>query len=112
MSKNVTITLVEPIVGHTTIKEIVLRPPGLLEYAAIGDPAAMMRADNDVLQIVENDAAIARYVDCCIVEPADKLLLEQVGLEDAMAIKEAILDFFVKARTSRMERTAAAKKAA
>jgi hypothetical protein len=102
MPKKVTIPLTVPIVGHTTIHEIVIQAPGLIQYAQIGDPVSVMRGDGDQVQVVENDAAIARYIEDCIVEPRDKLILNQIDLVDAMTIKDALLDFFVTARLAKI----------
>lgn len=99
MAKTVTITLLEPIVGHDgAVREIVMRPPNLMEFARIGEPlTAMAGADGNAI-VVDNDVAITAYLERCIVEPKDKLLLDQVQLADAFRIKEAFLDFFGEAR--------------
>src|SRR5258708_16187511 len=94
MARTVTIKLREPIVGHQgAITEIVLRPPGLLEYARLGDPVSVVPGPNGEALVVDNDAAIAAYIDACTVEPQDKLLLSQVQLADAIDVKEAVLGF-------------------
>jgi hypothetical protein len=101
MAERVTITLKEPIPWHRKpITEIVLRPPNLVEYGRFGDPYSFVRpAGADAQAVyVENDQAVAGYMECCVVEPADKLALQHVRLADAMEIKAAILGFFVEAR--------------
>lgn len=99
MPKTVTITLREPIVGHRgTITEIVLRAPNLTQYAAIGEPVTAVPGESGKLVYIENDQAIAGYMEACMVEPKDKLLLDQVQLADAMNIRDAVVDFFVEAR--------------
>lgn len=105
--RSVTIQLSEPVVGHQgPITEVVLRPPSLPQYLAIGEPWSVVPApDGREGAVVENDAAIAAYGEACVAEPRDKLLLGQIGLADAMAIKDAILDFFVAARQARRSPT-------
>jgi hypothetical protein len=102
MAKTVTVRLREPIVGHQgAVTEIVLRPPNLVEYARIGDPVSVVPDGGGGGIVVDNDAAIAAYVEACTVEPRDKLLLAQVSLADAMDVKDAILGFFAAARLAR-----------
>lgn len=106
MAKTVTVTLREPIVGHAgAITEVVLRPPGLTEYARIGEPWSVVPSANGEGVVVENDAAIAAYLECCFVEPKDPLLLGQVQLADAMRIKTELLNFFGAARQASMSPT-------
>lgn len=100
-----TIPLTVPIVGHETIREVVIRSPGLVLYGQIGDPVSVIRGEGEQVQVVENDAAISRYLDACIIEPKDKLLFDQIELQDAMTIKETLLDFFVTARLAKMSQT-------
>jgi hypothetical protein len=105
-AKTITLTLAEPIVGHEgIIKAIVLRPPNLLEYARFGEPSSVVRGADGSGIVVDNDTAIAAYVEVCTVEPKETTLLEQVGLADAMSVKKAILDFFAAARQARLSPT-------
>jgi hypothetical protein len=106
MLKTVTIKLSEPIVGHEgPITEVELRSPNLMEYARIGEPATWVKAGEDRYLSIDNDHAVEAYVQACVVEPKDKLLLNQIGLADGMAIKDAILDFFGEARRARLSPT-------
>lgn len=103
MPKTVTVALREPIVGHQgTISEIVLRGPTLPEYMRIGDLYSFFPApDGKTMAPVRNDAAFAAYAEACVVEPKDKLLLQQVQLADAMGVEDAIEGFFIEARRAR-----------
>lgn len=97
-----TILLSEPITGHhEVIREVVVRPPTLPEYGRIGEPYTWIRGADGQAVYVEQDGAISAYIEACIVEPKDKLLVEQIELRDAFAIKEAVLDFFHEARQAK-----------
>lgn len=99
MPKTTTVPLRTPIAGHGgPISQVVVKAPTLPQYMAIGEPFSAVPAPDGKTVVVENDAAIAAYAEVCIAEPQDRLLLAQVELVDAMAIKDAILDFFVEAR--------------
>lgn len=111
MAKIVTIVLSEPIVGHRgVITEIVLKPPNLAQYMAIGEPVSVVPGPQGEGVVVDNDAAIAAYAEACMVEPKDKLLLDQVQLADAMEVKEAIIGFFLAARRARTSNPPAPEK--
>lgn len=102
MAKTTTVMLREPLIGHGgPVREVVLKAPNLVQYAAIGNPVTLAPSAEGRPVVIENDAAIAAYIEACVVEPKDKLLLGQVQLADAMDIREAVLDFFVEARRAR-----------
>jgi hypothetical protein len=107
MSKTKTIPLSKPLIGHDEpVREIKVRAPNLAEYGSIGEPFTWARPSDDAPAVyIENDAAISRYLDVCIVEPKDKNLLAQIELEDAMTLKEEILGFFLEARLARASRS-------
>ena len=101
-----TLQLIEPLIGHhETIREIVLRSPTLSEYGRLGDPDSWIALGDDKFYRVENDPAIAAYIDTCVVEPKDKLLLEQLSLADQIGLKRALIDFFDEARQARASLT-------
>ena len=92
----------EPISGHREmVTELVLRPPSGPEYMRIGEPCEVMPDPKGKPVVVDNDAAIAAYFEVCVVEPKDKLLLDQLGLADAMDVKDEIIGFFGAARRAR-----------
>jgi hypothetical protein len=102
MAKTVTITLRDPIIGHGgKITTVGVREPNGREYAQYGDPFVYGRTDAKVMVSAENDIAIKSYIEHCIVPPegADVLLImSQLSLIDMMAVKEAVLGFFLGAR--------------
>jgi hypothetical protein len=99
MAKTQTIKLSQPIVGHgSPITEVTVREPTAGQYWANGEPITWSSSKEGVYFRVENDAAIKAYVELCVVEPKDPLLLGQMTLADAMAVKDAVLGFFIQAR--------------
>lgn len=103
---NVTVFLKEPIEGPgpskenpvITISQIVLRSPKWPDLMALGEPAAFGRSETGMIFQAERDEVISDYAKRLLVEPKDPALLNQLGLADSIAIKEAIFDFFKAAR--------------
>ena len=94
--KKVTVELLEPkLEGELT--RVVLREPKLADYMAYGEPVKGI-ARGGSFYTIENDAAIRDYLTACVIEPDSKAYLDNLGLADAMRVKEALLDFFAAAR--------------
>lgn len=99
MAEHKTIPLAQAIPWHHgEIREVVVRMPTLAEYGQHGDPFRWVKAGKGEPVYIENDTAIAAYLECCVVEPKDRLAFDHVGLADAMKIKGALLDFFFEAK--------------
>lgn len=79
---------------------VTVRAPTAREYFTIGEPFAYARSKEGLLITGENDDAIRQYVEKCLVEDPIAVLA-QLGLADGMALKEAVLDFFSKARAQK-----------
>ncbi|WP_316172145.1 MULTISPECIES: hypothetical protein [unclassified Bradyrhizobium] len=96
---NVTIALLEPIEGgRGQIKEVVLRPPKYRDIAALGEPSAYARSDDGLMFTSDKDEVVHGYIERLLVEPQDAALLEQLGLADALKLREAVHGFFQAAR--------------
>lgn len=97
-----TVPLDKPIEGHggKMHSTVSLRKPRPREYLRHGEPTSYARTAEKVTVAAENDAAIAAYIELCIVEPEPAIVLAACTLADTMRIKDAVLDFFYKARTS------------
>lgn len=78
---------------------VIVRAPRPREYFKYGEPRSYGQTAEKIVVAAENDAAVAAYVEACIVEPDPAVVLASATLADAMRIKEAILDFFAKARS-------------
>lgn len=111
MAKSVTVALQEPITGHKgQITEVKVKAPGLALYQRHGDPFEFVRAGSGRKAqpvYVEYNEAIDAYLDACVELPAGEspLLKDQIGLLDAMAIKDALLGFFGEARLALVSQT-------
>lgn len=100
MAKERRVPLSAPIGAHgELVKEVVLREPRASDFFSLGDPFVWAQNADGSMFPVENSEAIRAYLDRCVVSP-DPLLMGQIGLADAMAVKAAMLDFFVQARTT------------
>ncbi len=98
--RKVTVKLATPVVVHEkVISEIELREPSGGEYVRLGDPRVLVRSQTGSGYFVEQNDVISQYVEKCIVAPGEVAvaLRELLSLEDMMAIKMAILDFFLVA---------------
>ena len=93
---NVTIELLEPKLGGE-ITRVVIRPPKAAEYWRIGEPERVVRT-NDTFYTVDDEQALGEWLKLLLVEPDSRAYLDNLGLADAMRIKEAIIGFFDQAR--------------
>jgi hypothetical protein len=100
MAKEKRVALKSPLSGHgELIREVVLREPRAADLWSIGEPFVWARnADGSMLPIENNDA-IRTYIERCCASP-DPLLLGGLSLADAMAVKEAVLGFFVASQAT------------
>ncbi len=64
-----------------------------MEYFALGDPQTWVRTKGGTA-LVDNDEAIAKYVERLIVEPDPVLAMRNMSVIDAIAVKAAVLGFF------------------
>lgn len=97
---DVIVKLKKPVTAHNElISEVVLREPRAHDFFTLGDPYVVARNDDGSMFPVEDRNIIKDYIDRCVVKP-DPMLLGMIGLADAMAVKEAVLGFFVSARST------------
>lgn len=96
MRETIVIPLSKPLRAHggESIKQIVLREPTFDEYLEIGDPYTVAASNEGTPFAVENSEVIKRYIDLCLVEPKDSLLLKQAGARVARQVKDKLLAFF------------------
>lgn len=99
MARTVRIALSSPLLTHDgPVSELVLREPRGSEYFALGEPTIITRNADGAMYYVEDAATIAAYIDKCAMEPATPAALKSLTLRDAIAVKAAVLDFFMQAR--------------
>jgi hypothetical protein len=109
MARQTRVPLQEPIDGHGgKVTAVVVREPTAAEYFAIGEPQVTARNPDGTIYSIENDASIDAYMDRCIVEPDPLLAKKQMGLADGIAVKAALLGFFLAARGGAPKKTAKA----
>lgn len=85
--------------GHDAIPiaTIVLREPKYADFIALGEPTVWTPGPNGIATRVDVPEVIGEYVERCLVEPKDHLLLRQLDLVDAMAVRDAVVGFFIEA---------------
>lgn len=90
------IVLEQPVEMHgRRIAEITLREPTGANYLDFGDPHFLANSQGGLFQ-VERDDVIARYLDACVDHEAGAHLLRLLSLQDARAVKVALLSFFTR----------------
>jgi hypothetical protein len=89
-----TIPLKKPFAGADgMVTEIELRRPVGSDFFALGAPQTWVRAAGG-MALVDNDAAIRAYAERLIVKPDPLLAMAKMDVLDAIAVKDAITDFF------------------
>lgn len=100
MAKTKEVALKTPLTAHDrVISKVTLREPNFSDYIALGDPVILARNADGALFPVDNGEVLSKYIERCLVD-LDPLLLAQIGLTDAMAIKREMNSFFLEARES------------
>ena len=95
MAGNIKIPVPGGIVGHGRKYDAVeLRQPTFREIIDIGQVQELMIYPNGMRVVVTNSLSLERYIEACVIEPKDPLLIEQGGAPLALAIRDAIIGFF------------------
>ena len=93
-----TIKLSSPFVAHEKrTDEIVLKEPSGGLYTQLGEPRIAVINATGSAYWVEQPTVISAYFDKLIDHELGSVVLNFVSLEDAMALKEALFDFFTRA---------------
>lgn len=92
----ITIDLTEPLDlgGGAAARRVRLREPKAREYLKIGEPILYQRLPDGAVAQIDNDAAIAAYVQALVIEPDIPALIGNLSLADSIRVKDALLDFF------------------
>ena len=92
-------SLVKKITGHDgEISVIRMRPPSYKEIMTYGDPSAVIVLPNGVLPH-EDMGLVETYLEK--LSGINALILNQLDYRDALALKDAVLDFFRRASASK-----------
>lgn len=75
------------------VTKVVLQEPMASDFFALGAPQTWVKSAGG-MALVENDASIRAYVERLIVEPDPLLAMRHMHVLDAIAVKDAVLDFF------------------
>lgn len=108
---NVTIKLTKPIeVFGKKLGAIELKEPSGGLYVRLGEPRTLVFNQSGSGYWVENASAIGAYLDQLIItEAGGEAVMPLLCLEDSMAMKEALFDFFTSAAANVNARRAAAR---
>ncbi len=75
------------------VLKIVLQEPTAADFFTLGAPQTWVRAAGG-MALVDNDATIRAYVERLITQPDPLLAMNSMHILDAIAVKEAVCDFF------------------
>lgn len=101
---DVEIVLTKPLIGpNGTIGKVIIREPTAADYFKLGDPHSFAQAADGLILSAEREEVVQAYMKRCVIEPANSMLLEQMVLADAIRVKEAILNFFTAARSTKSQ---------
>lgn len=85
---------------------VTLRDPKYRDFIDVGAPTeAQPLPGGDGMMIVKHFDRIDTYVGRLLQEPLSTADIVDLDLADALALEDAILDFFVQARRSRTTQT-------
>lgn len=79
---------------------VVVREPTLREVFQFGEPIEVSRTKDGQVVAVEHLDVLKNYLDILIVEPDSAIQVSGLPLTDALRVKDAIVDFFYRARLS------------
>lgn len=90
-----TIPLISPITTHEgQVTEIVLREPKAKDFFEFGEPFVRQRtAEGGDADVIEIPGVLGSYVERCMTKPGPEFLA-QVGLTDALRLRDAVMGFF------------------
>ena len=72
---------------------VTVREPRFPDLMALGEPYEVQRLPGGGSVVIENVGVVADYVNRCVTSPTvDKLV--ELGVADARAVREGVLDFF------------------
>lgn len=83
-----------------TFDSVTLREPKLRDYLAIGEPVEIQPNGDGGRMVVEYNDRVEGYFQRLVKVPGFEMI-QDLDLVDAIAIKDAILDFFKTARLRR-----------
>lgn len=93
------VDLLKPLTDHGgPVSSIIVREPKGRDFLELGMPTHAMRLPDGSIVGMEMDEVLKAYIErCADFNPA---LLGQMCLADSMALRDAVLSFFIAARAA------------
>lgn len=99
MSKTIKVDLPDHLETHQGMVSFAeFREPTARDFFSLGEPFQVVRGGDGGIFVVEKDDVILAYMEKCIQQPIDVILLGTMSLANAMACREKFLGFFETAR--------------
>lgn len=96
---SVTIALSKPVLWHDAmVREIVVNEPTGALLMKHGNAVTWNQTADGNTFPIEDAEIIRHYVEGCVAHEGGKALIGMLALEDAFAIRDAVISFFTAAR--------------
>jgi hypothetical protein len=103
MAAETAVDLSGPIQGHgKSYNQVVVREPTARDFIELGQPEYVIFGPNNQATQHEDNGIIEQYLRRCIREPNADIVFAQINLRDAIALRTALLGFFIAARAGAM----------
>lgn len=106
MAETITISLKRPVLWHDQqVRELTVKEPtGRLLMAHGNAVTWSSSAGGNAFPIEDNDV-IAKYVEGCVAHEGGAMIINLLSLEDALVVRDAVIGFFVAARSAAWSRS-------
>jgi len=99
MAETVTIALKKTVLWHDQqVREIVIKEPTGGMLMKHGNAVTWSQSSGGNMLSVEDPDIIRAYVEGCIAHEGGAHIVNLLGLEDAFAVRDAVVNFFTAAR--------------
>lgn len=98
MSKTIKVDLPDPVETHSgLVTKVEFREPTSRDFFSLGEPFQIIDQSGSGF-LVEKDEVILSYMERCVQQPFDPVLLGTMSLANGMICRERFLSFFAQAR--------------
>jgi hypothetical protein len=99
MAKTIKVDLPDPVETHSGIVSVAeFREPASRDFFTLGEPLQIVDQGGGGGFLVEKDEVILAYMERCVQQPFDPIVLGSMSLANAMVCRERFLSFFAQAR--------------
>lgn len=99
MPKTIKVDLLDPVETHSGFVSVAeFKEPTGREYMELGEPYKIGRTEEGTVFSIDHDEKIQAYMERCIMQPINPVILGTFSLANIIACKEAFLGFFGEAR--------------